>query len=113
VKKLPYSYFENRAPKPGEPPTYRSDAGISLCQIALVPNLSRTGNILVIAGTEVECTEAGGEFLTDERSMAQLTAAVPGGPNGKLPYFEVLLKGSRLGARCACSRCTFKSHHQL
>jgi hypothetical protein len=94
---LRYSYFENRSPKPGEPAIYRSDSGTSLCHIALVPNLSRTGNILIIAGTEVEGTEAGGEFLTDERSMAQLTKAVLGGRTGKLPYFEVLLKGSRVG----------------
>ena len=93
---LRYSYFENRAPKPGEPKLYRSDSGTSLCQIALVPNLNRTGSILIIAGTEVEGTEAGGEFLTDERSVSQLTAAL-GRPAGKLPYFEVLLKGSRVG----------------
>lgn len=93
---LRYSYFENRAPKPGEPKVYRSDSGTSLCQIALVPNLNRTGSILIIAGTEVEGTEAGGEFLTDEHSVAQLTSAL-GRQSGKLPYFEVLLKGSRLG----------------
>ena len=56
---LRYSYFENRAPKPGEPKLYRSDSGTSLCQIAFVPNLNRTGKILIIAGTEVEGTEAG------------------------------------------------------
>jgi len=94
---LRYSYFENRSPAPGEPPVYRSDATTSLCQIALLPNLSQTGYILLIAGTEVEGTEAGGEFLTNERSIAQLTSAILKGRGGKLPPFEVVLKGIRVG----------------
>ena len=68
----------------------------SLCQIALVPNLNRTGSILIIAGTEVEGTEAGGEFLTDERSVSQLTRRTRR-THRQTAYFEVLLKGSRVG----------------
>jgi hypothetical protein len=94
---LRYSYFENRSPAPGEQPIYRSDAITSLCQIALLPNLSQTGYILVIAGSEVEGTEAGGEFVTNERSVARLTAAILKGRSGKLPPFEVLLRGVRVG----------------
>jgi len=94
---LRYSYFENRSPVPGEQRLYRSDAATSLCQIALLPNLSQSGYILVIAGSEVEGTEAGGEFLTNERSVAQLTSAILKGRAGKLPPFEVLLKGIRVG----------------
>jgi hypothetical protein len=37
---------------------------------ALLPKLSQTGYILLIAGTEVEGTEAGGEFLTNDRSIS-------------------------------------------
>ena len=94
---LRYSYFENRSPPTGEQPIYRSDATTSLCQIALLPNLSQTGYILVIAGSEVEGTEAGGEFLTNERSVARLTSAILKGRSGKLPPFEVLLRGVRVG----------------
>jgi hypothetical protein len=34
------------------------------CDLAFLPDLSHTGNLLVISGTEMEGTEAGGEFLT-------------------------------------------------
>ena len=71
-QKSRYSYFENLAPRAGEEKLYPTDSGMSYCHIALLPNLGRTGNILAIAGTEVEGTEGGGEFVTNERSMSQL-----------------------------------------
>ena len=96
-QKSRYSYFENLAPRAGEEKRYSTNSGVSYCHIAFLPNLGRTGNILAIAGTEVEGTEGGGEFVTNEQSMAQLrTLAVPGS-DGRLPYFEVLLKSSRVG----------------
>jgi hypothetical protein len=96
-QKSRYSYFENLAPRAGEEKRYSTNSGVSYCHIAFLPNLGRTGNILAIAGTEVEGTEGGGEFVTSEQSMAQLrTLAVPGS-DGRLPYFEVLLKSSRVG----------------
>jgi hypothetical protein len=63
----------------------------------LLPNLSQTGYVLVIAGSEVEGTEAGGEFLTNERSIAQLSSAILKGRVEKPPPFEVLLRGTRVG----------------
>ena len=96
-QKSRYSYFENLAPRAGEEKRYSTNSGVSYCHIAFLPNLGRTGNILAIAGTEVEGTEGGGEFVTSEQSMSQLrTLAVPGS-DGRLPYFEVLLKSSRVG----------------
>jgi hypothetical protein len=90
-------YFENRRPLPGEPAVYRTDAHSSYCHIAFVPNLDRTGNILAIAGTEVEGTEGGGEFVTSSASLAHLRELVHTTADGKLPYFEVLLKSDRVG----------------
>jgi hypothetical protein len=66
-----YSYFVNRSPKDGEQRVYHTDSSVSYCAIAFVPNLDRTGNILAIAGTEVEGTEGGSEFVTSERALAQ------------------------------------------
>jgi hypothetical protein len=95
-QQLHHSYFDNRDPKNGESKTYRTDSTLSLCHIAFLPNLDRTGNILSIAGTEVEGTEGGIEFVTTERSLAQLTKiAKP--EHGQIPYFEMLLKSSRVG----------------
>jgi hypothetical protein len=92
-----YAYFENREPHAGEPKVYRTDSSSSYCQIAFLPNLSRTGNILAISGTEVEGTEGGGEFVTNERSLAPLRSLAIPDREGRLPYFEVLLKSSRVG----------------
>ena len=92
-----YSYFENRQPSPGELSTYRTDSSVSYCQIAFLPNLGRTGNILAISGTETEGTEGGSEFVTSERSLEQLANFARPGNDDRMPYFEVLLKGSRVG----------------
>jgi hypothetical protein len=92
-----YAYFENRQPRLGELEAYRGDASASYCHLAFFPNLGGTGNLLMIAGTEFEGTEAGSEFVTSERSLAQLRALVKPLPDGRLPYFEVLLKGTRVG----------------
>lgn len=92
-----YSYFENRTPAPGEPAFYRTNSSVSYCQIAFMPNLARTGNILVIGGTEVEGTEGGSEFVTTEQSLSQMSAVAKPDAEGKLPYFEALLESSRVG----------------
>jgi len=91
------SYFENKQPKRGEQATYRNDSVVSYCDIAFLPNLSGTGNILVISGTEMEGTELGGEFLTAERWISGLPRFVPMDRNGRFPYFEMLLKSSKIG----------------
>jgi hypothetical protein len=92
-----YSYFVNRSPKEGEPRAYQTDSTVSYCAIAFLPNLDRTGNILAIAGTEVEGTEGGSEFVTSERALAQVTKVAKIDRNGRLPYFESLLKSTRVG----------------
>jgi hypothetical protein len=90
------SYFENRRPRAAELPVYRNDQVVSYCQIAFLPNLDRTGNILVISGTEMEGTEVGGEFLTSEKWMSGLRKVVPPDRTGRFPNFELLLKASKI-----------------
>ncbi|HEY1496348.1 MAG TPA: hypothetical protein VGF49_17470 [Candidatus Solibacter sp.] len=90
------SHFDNRQPRPGELPVYRNDDVTSYCQIALLPNLDRTGRILVISGTEMEGTEVGGEFLTSESWLANLRRVVPLDRNGRFPFFEALLKANKI-----------------
>ena len=91
-----FAYFENRQPHPGELKIYRTDSEVSYCEIAFLPNLEHTGNILAISGAEVEGTEGGGEFVTNEHSMAQLRTLMRLG-GSRFPYFEIMLKSSKIG----------------
>jgi hypothetical protein len=96
-QKSRYSYFENAHPRTGEQSVYRTDSGVSYCRIAFLPNLSGNGNILSISGTEIEGTEGGGEFVTNELSMKQLRELIGAARSNRLPYFEALLRSSRIG----------------
>jgi hypothetical protein len=93
---LRFPYFENRDPQPGELKAYHTDSDVSYCQIVFLPNLAHTGNVLAISGAEVEGTEGGGEFVTSERSLSQLRSLMKLSGN-RFPYFEVLLKSSKIG----------------
>jgi hypothetical protein len=92
-----HAFFRNLRPDPNERAVYESESTVSYCRVAFVPNLAGTGNILDISGTETEGTEGGSEFVTTERSMEQLIAAVGPGRAGEMPYFEALFKSSRVG----------------
>jgi hypothetical protein len=96
----PVSYFENHAPLPGESAIYRGTSWEKegYCRVAFLPNLTRRGNILVISGTNMASTEAGGEFVTSERWMQQLASTMNLSKQARFPYFEVLLKVELLQA---------------
>ena len=88
---------QNLHPKPGEPQFYpepedpRTNVGYGV--VAYLPNIGQTGDALIIEGTDSQATEASGEFATNEESMAALKSRF----NSKtFPYFQVLLKTSRL-----------------
>ena len=105
-----HAFFTNLKPQANEQAVYGSESNVSYCRVAFVPNLAGTGNILDISGTETEGTEGGSEFVTTERSMEQLIA-VAGSGAGKLPYFEALLKSSRVGG--ATPQLSFVVFRQL
>ncbi len=90
-------FIANRHPQPGEPPVYmaamdrNSLTGYSV--ISYLPNQSRTGNVLILAGTDADATAAAAEFLTSESQMKKFRADLR---VERLPYFELLLKTSRL-----------------
>lgn len=88
------TWFENRAPKPGEQPIYRGRWGrFSYCRVAFLPNPKGNGNVLLISGTDVQSTGAGGEFVTREEWVRQLRPLLGVAEGQPLPYFEVLLQG--------------------
>jgi len=92
-----FGYIANRHPRPGEAASYTPSlypsgfAGYSV--VAYLPNPSHNGNVIILTGTDSDATSAAAEFLTSEEQLKkfQNTLQVQ-----KFPYFEVLLKTSRL-----------------
>jgi hypothetical protein len=94
---LDQSFIKVNNPVPGEKPLYpvvaNPDAAVGYSIIAYLPNPSHTADALIIAGSNSQATDAAGEFLTSEDSMERLLKRFP---SGQVPYFEVLLKTTRL-----------------
>jgi hypothetical protein len=92
--------YVNEKPLPGESARYCNQVGPggllqAYCLISFVPNLSRSGNGLIIGGTCAEGTRAGGEFLTSADLDSKLREYLkPGSQETNLRYFELLLKTS-------------------
>jgi hypothetical protein len=62
------------------------------CVIVFLPNPTNTGNTLIVAGTDSQATEAGGDFLTSEENLEKLQVLLH---QKVFPYFQVLLQISR------------------
>lgn len=90
-----HTVVRNRGPKPGEQPNYTSvgdaDSFVTYSAIAYLPNPSRTGHVIILAGADSDATAAAAEFLTSEDQMERLKATFH---VQRFPYFEVLLKVS-------------------
>jgi hypothetical protein len=91
------TFVTNRHPQAGEQTTYvpptDANAFVGYSVIAYLPNPSRTGNVIILAGTDSDATSAAAEFLTSEDQLSKLRTTLR---SEKFPYFEVLLKTSRL-----------------
>lgn len=85
--------FINRVPLPGEAPAYPAQwRRTGYCRVAFLSNPMHTGNVLLISGSDVISSEAGGRFISSEESMVQLRRKL-GLPDGApFPHFEVLLR---------------------
>lgn len=87
----------NRNPKSGEQAVYSvspaSNSLVGYSVIAYLPNPSHVGNIIILAGTDSDATGAAAAFLTSENQLEKLRGAFH---SDRFPYFEVLLKTSRL-----------------
>lgn len=92
------SFVANRHPRPGEQPMYypTSDMNglLGYSVVAFLPNLSHSGDVLILAGTDSDATTAAAEFVTSDEQLSRLRSLLGGGK--RFPYFEVLLKTSRL-----------------
>ncbi len=85
---------ENRQPKPGEKSEYiynpHDPQHLGLATIAFLPNLSGSGNLLVVQGFSLAGTQAAAEFVTNRRDIDNLFSSFAGN-DAKLPHFEVVL----------------------
>jgi hypothetical protein len=87
------SWFQNESPAPGESTLYSAVwQKRGYCRVAFLPNQRGSGNVLLVSGTEMASTEAGGQFISSERRIQALRSALKLTRRARFPYFEVLLK---------------------
>lgn len=93
------STFRNVQPMPGERAAYHApllDPTENYSVIALLPNLSQTGNVLIVEGNSMEGTQAAVEFLASPEFSAHLLPNLQARPGDPLRYFEVLIKSRQV-----------------
>lgn len=85
---------ENKKPRAGERSEYPYDPHDpqrrGLATIAFLPNLSGTGNMLVVQGFTLAGTQAAAEFVTNRENFDRYFQSYAG-PASALPHFEILL----------------------
>lgn len=102
--------FLNRAPKPGEQAYYGPAAGgsngdESYADIAILPNLTGSGYVLIISGITMEATEAAGALVTEKEfstSLAKILKERHG--DTTMPYAEILLQTRTMPGTARVSR---------
>jgi hypothetical protein len=87
----------NKRPAPGEPPSFVGEAVgekpyDSFGTLTFVPNLDRTGSILLIAGTNMQGTSAAGEYITNPDRFDELMKLLKVSEGKPVPYFELVVK---------------------
>ena len=91
------NFVINKHPIDKEQAEYEGQTGPSLVfgysVVAYLPNLTHTGEVLILEGTDSHATAAAGEFVSSEQSLAKLKQQFTG---NQFPYFEVLLKTSNV-----------------
>jgi len=91
--------FINRNPKAGEKPVYEGRwSSIGYCRVAYLPNAKGVGSVLLISGTDVQSTDAGGDFVSSEAWIGRLRTALGLRGGEPVPHFEVLLQGQVVNA---------------
>jgi hypothetical protein len=97
----------NLHPAAGEQQTYASPATDPSKQtfavIAFIPNLSRSGHLLLIGGLNMAGTQAAADMLLDSENIQPILQKARR-PDGSLQPFELLVETSSLGAEALPSR---------
>ena len=85
--------FVNKSPLAGEQADYAAEwRHTGYCRVAFLPNPRHSGNVLLISGSDVISTEAGGRFVASEDSMLKLGQALGLKDGQPWPNFEILLR---------------------
>jgi hypothetical protein len=94
-------FIRNRHPQSGESASYIPTAegwgtGQAYAILALVGNPNQGGQVLLLAGSNAEATEAAGKLATDLPQLTQIMKAHGFDPNGPSRHFEILLRVSTM-----------------
>lgn len=90
------TYIVNRNPQPGEKSVYETtspDRSRGYSVVTFMPNLNDRRYVLIVSGSDSQATRAAGEFVTSSEGLAQIRQKMP---QGRFPFFEVVLGSSRL-----------------
>ncbi len=90
-------FIRNKRVQTGEQPRYVPTArgwgtGHSFAIIALVGNPNQPGNVLLVAGTNAEGTEAAGQFVANSAGFARTLLTHGIDPAGPTCHFQILLR---------------------
>jgi hypothetical protein len=87
-------------PQDGQPSytstPFSGGVDLSYTLVALVPNLSGQGKVLIVGGMNAQATAAGGELLVPP-GVNQLRAKLGIARQQPLPYFEAVLRSTHVG----------------
>lgn len=90
------SEIHNINPLPGEPavftPHREADLNVNYARIAILPNFSRNGRVILVGATSQEALEAGGYFLVSGTSLDELSRSFAVRSLSSLPSFELVLE---------------------
>jgi hypothetical protein len=94
-------FVRNRHPGNGEAPAYVPTAegwgtGQAYGIVALVGNPEQNGQVLLLAGSDAEATEAAGKLVTNIDSLARILKSAGVDSNGRVRHFEILLRVSTM-----------------
>jgi hypothetical protein len=108
-------FVRNRSPNSGEQAIYlvprEANSLVGYSVIAYLPNPSGTGKVIILAGTDSDATGAAAEFLTSEDQLEKFRSTLH---VDHFPYFEVLLKTSRLsGTSFNSELVAYRTHPEL
>jgi hypothetical protein len=94
-------FVRNRHPRNGEAPAYVPTAegwgtGQAYGIVALVSNPEQNGQVLLLAGSDAEATEAAGKLVTNVDALSKILKSAGIDSNGKVRHFEILLRVSTM-----------------
>lgn len=88
-----FGYFRNVRPQQGEAQAYRVEWNAhGFSRLAYLPNLTGTGTVLMLSGTDIQSVDAAARFVTSEEWIARIRERLALKPRALIPYFEALLQ---------------------